>query len=161
MVMLAHGAFQRRFQSRFHAAPFPATRNQPGQALPLRRRSEGARRNRGDHDWSPVDKVRRSGAYSIRAWGRGNASTHASTFLITGKSPARPHPNLYGRSEQRFPSHTSAWLAMPMIAWRALPSRLTVVVRCIPTRDHICESARTLSRASDSGPVIAVASRAL
>ena len=59
--------------------------------------------------------------------------------LSQAKRPARPHPNLYGRSEQRFPSHTSAWLAMPMIAWRALPSRLTLVVRCMPTREHICK----------------------
>ena len=28
---------------------------------------------------------------------------------------------------------------MPMIARRALPSRLTLVMRCTPTRDHICK----------------------
>ena len=34
---------------------------------------------------------------------------------------------------------------MPMIARRALPSRLSLGVRCMPTRDHICKkSAHTL-----------------
>ena len=39
-------------------------------------------------------KIRRSGAYSIRAWGRGNASTRASTFFITGKAPGTPTSKL-------------------------------------------------------------------
>ena len=57
---------------------------------------------------------------------------------------------------------------MPLIARRALPSRLNLVMRCTPTRDHICKNthARALQRARSSaaggsGPVVAVASGAL
>ena len=54
-------------------------------------------------------------------------------FLL-GREPYRLRRALLYSTRLR-----ASTVAMPMIARRALPSRLTLVMRCTPTRDHICK----------------------
>ena len=55
-------------------------------------------------------------------------------FLL-GREPYRLRRALLYSTRLR-----ASTVAMPMIARRALPSRLTLVMRCTPTRDHICKN---------------------